>query len=182
MTNTQKTRESMLVLSSQTVKHGTGRRRCTGCLKSQVSFRKRATNYRALLREMTNKEKASYGSSPPCKLSPAHKSSRRSSARLYLWCTAYCIWSFISPISKLNRISSSLHLFEYLVLYIRISSSLHPRSVEKRPIRLGLENEMKWHSKCVIHSWANNPRTICISHELIWLENDTIWHSKCNRL
>jgi len=28
----------------------TGWRKCTGCLKSQASFRKRATNYRALLR------------------------------------------------------------------------------------------------------------------------------------
>ena len=37
-----------------------------GCLKLQVFFRKRATNYRALLRKMTCKDKASYGSSPPC--------------------------------------------------------------------------------------------------------------------
>ena len=32
----------------------------------QVIFRKRATNYRALLRKMTYKDKASCGSSPPC--------------------------------------------------------------------------------------------------------------------
>ena len=31
-----------------------------------VSFRKRATNYRARLRKMTQNEKASYGFSPPC--------------------------------------------------------------------------------------------------------------------
>jgi len=31
----------------------TGRRRCIGCLRLQVSFRKRATNYRALLQKMT---------------------------------------------------------------------------------------------------------------------------------
>ena len=37
-----------------------------GCLKLQVSFRKRATNYRALLRKMTSKDKVSRGSSPPC--------------------------------------------------------------------------------------------------------------------
>jgi len=29
-------------------------------------FRKRATNYRALLREMTYKDKAFYDSTPPC--------------------------------------------------------------------------------------------------------------------
>jgi len=40
-------------------------RRLIGCLKLQV-FRKRATNYRALLRKMTCTDKATYGSSPPC--------------------------------------------------------------------------------------------------------------------
>ena len=45
---------------------------CTGwprpirCLKLQVIFRKRATNYRALLRKMTYKDEASYDSTPPC--------------------------------------------------------------------------------------------------------------------
>ena len=32
----------------------------------QVIFRKRATNYRALLRKMTCKDKASYDATPPC--------------------------------------------------------------------------------------------------------------------
>jgi len=43
----------------------TGWRRLIGCLKLQVIFCKRATNYRALLRKMTYKDKASYESSPP---------------------------------------------------------------------------------------------------------------------
>ena len=34
-------------------------RRCIGRLKLQISFRKRATNYRALLRNMTYKDEAS---------------------------------------------------------------------------------------------------------------------------
>jgi len=41
-------------------------RRFIGCLKLQVFFRKRATNYRALLRKITCEDKASYGSTPPC--------------------------------------------------------------------------------------------------------------------
>jgi len=41
-------------------------RRPIGCLKLQVIFRKRATNYRALLQKMTYKDKASYGSLLPC--------------------------------------------------------------------------------------------------------------------
>jgi len=44
----------------------TGWWRPIGCLKLQVIFRKSAINYRALLRKMTYKDKASYGSSPPC--------------------------------------------------------------------------------------------------------------------
>jgi len=36
------------------------------CLKMQVSFRKRTTNYRALLRKETYEDKASCRCSPPC--------------------------------------------------------------------------------------------------------------------
>jgi len=46
--------------------HDTGWRRLRGCLELQVIFRKRATNYRALLRKMTYEDKASYDSTPPC--------------------------------------------------------------------------------------------------------------------
>ena len=44
-----------------TLQHTTGWRRCIGCLKLQVNFRKRATNYRAILRKINHKDKASYG-------------------------------------------------------------------------------------------------------------------------
>jgi len=44
----------------------TGWRRLIGCLKLQVISHKRATDYGALLRKMTYKDKASYVSSPPC--------------------------------------------------------------------------------------------------------------------
>jgi len=46
--------------------HITGWRRRIRCLKLQVFPRKRATNYRALLRKMTCEDKASYVSSPNC--------------------------------------------------------------------------------------------------------------------
>ena len=39
-------------------------RQLIGCLKPQVTFHKRATRYRALLRKRSSKDKASYGSSP----------------------------------------------------------------------------------------------------------------------
>ena len=40
---------------------GSGRR-CIGCVKLQVSFRTRATYYRALLRKITYRDKVSYAS------------------------------------------------------------------------------------------------------------------------
>ena len=43
-----------------------GWRRLLGCLEFLVIFRKRATNYRALLRKMTYEDKTSYDSTPPC--------------------------------------------------------------------------------------------------------------------
>jgi len=46
----------------------TGWRRLIGCLKLQVIFRTRATNSTALLRKMTYDNKASYDSTPPCKV------------------------------------------------------------------------------------------------------------------
>jgi len=47
----------------------TGWRRLVGCLKLQIIFGKRATNYRALLRKITYKDKAFYyyDSMPPCR-------------------------------------------------------------------------------------------------------------------
>jgi len=54
--------------NSTSTRNATGWRRLIGCLKLQVIFRKRATNYRALLRKMTYKDKASYDSTPPCTL------------------------------------------------------------------------------------------------------------------
>jgi len=59
---------SLLAFCSASINtvNGTGWQRPIGCLKLQVIFRQRATNYRALLQKMTYNDKASYGSSPPC--------------------------------------------------------------------------------------------------------------------
>jgi len=48
--------------------HDTGRQRHIRCLQLQVSFRKRATIYRALLGKIPYTDKAFYGSLPPCTL------------------------------------------------------------------------------------------------------------------
>ena len=51
----------------------TGWRRLIGCLKLQVIFRKRATNYGALLQKMIYKHKASYDSTPLYRHPTSHK-------------------------------------------------------------------------------------------------------------
>jgi len=53
--------KSMVQHARYVKSHGIGRQRCIGCLKLQVSFRKRATNYRALLRETTPRYAKSHG-------------------------------------------------------------------------------------------------------------------------
>ena len=57
--------------------YDTGWRRHIGCLKLLVMFRKRATNYRALLRKLTYKDKASYDPTPPCMI-------------LCVYCVCFC--------------------------------------------------------------------------------------------
>ena len=64
--------------------HGTGWRRPMSCLKLQVTFRKRDTDYRALLRTMTYKGKVSYASSPHC-----------TSVRTNLWYIMYAVPAYI---------------------------------------------------------------------------------------
>ena len=49
-----------------TATHSTGWRRLIEHLKLQVIFRKRATNYRALLQKMTYEDTAPYDTTPPC--------------------------------------------------------------------------------------------------------------------
>jgi len=48
------------------IQYSTGWRKPITCLKLHVVSRKKATNHRALLREMTYKHEVSYGSSSPC--------------------------------------------------------------------------------------------------------------------
>jgi len=61
------TRKKVLqTLDLQVLDTHTGKLRCIGCLKLQVSFRKIATNYRALWRKIAYVDKASRATLPPC--------------------------------------------------------------------------------------------------------------------
>ena len=86
----------------------TGWRRCTGCLKLQVSFCKRANNYRTLLRKLTYKDKASYASSPPC-ICPTHL------CVLCFFVKAPCVCT-----DKCESVRKS-HVFDRVVSYVCVS-------------------------------------------------------------
>ena len=64
------------------LRHHTRRRRCLICLKS---YRKRAINYRALLRKITHKDKACYASTP-------HYSWARRHCKVLQCVAANCSW------------------------------------------------------------------------------------------
>jgi len=78
----------------------TGWRRPIGCHKLQVIFGKRGTNYGGLLRKMTCKDKASYGSSPPCTMHIYHNYE----------CVVAHIW--MSHVPHMNK---SCHTYEWVM-------------------------------------------------------------------
>jgi len=84
---------------------GTGWRRITGCLKSQVIIHQRATNYRALLRKMTYKNKVSYDSMQLCR-------------GVYLFLTDSLYSSFFLSHSFFLSLSPTFFLFMYLHINI----------------------------------------------------------------
>jgi len=102
--------------------HDTGWRRLIECLKSQVILRKRATNYRALLREMTYKDKASYGSSPPC-------TTRLSLIYVYMYVCIY-IYIFSHPFSWHHETPGvscicAYTLYVYTHVYVHVYVYIH---------------------------------------------------------
>jgi len=90
-----------MIRVSQWLRHITrsGWQRPIGSLKLHVIFRRRATNYRALLRKMTNQDKASYGSLPPC-VRKSVKSHIRMSHVVQNWVTLH--W-WINHVKHMNE-------------------------------------------------------------------------------
>ena len=109
----------------------TGWRRPTRWLKLQVIFRKRATNYRALLRKMTYTDKASSASTPPCSELGHHSLARslfRSlplspySVTLFL-CLSRCRLHLLA-LSRPRSHSPSLTLSDSLAVSVRLCVSV----------------------------------------------------------
>jgi len=94
-------------------------RRRVGCLELHVIFRRTATNYRALLQKMTYKDKASYGSSPPCsKLSRELK---------------YCSRA-VASVANCSTLSSKLPLEKYLPNLQKRRASRRNKRTTKRDL------------------------------------------------
>ena len=89
-----------------------------GCLKLQVSFCKRATNYRALLGKMTYKDKASSVSSSPC----------RSLFILTTFFSSVCLFQ-VSQVKVYVRVCC-LALSNYTFEFIRASHKRAPHVID----------------------------------------------------
>jgi len=90
----------------------TGWRRLIGCLKLQVFFRKRTTNYRALLRKMTYEGKASCGSTPPCMYMHMY-------INICLFVYMYiCMYIDISYIFMYMYIYVCVYIYVYIYIYM----------------------------------------------------------------
>jgi len=90
---------------------GTEWKRPIGCLKLQVILRKRANNYRILWREITYKDKASYGSSPLCTLALVCRSPLDNLTVILISCKSY-------RVAKTHRIPYLYRSFSAKVTYI----------------------------------------------------------------
>ena len=104
--------------------YDTGWRRLIGCLKSQVIFRKRATNYRAPLRKMTYEDKAFYDATPPC------------IGEMTLSCVWHdplegCAWHYIICTTLLIRVCHVTTCWEFWIIHdvhteqIYMDASIH---------------------------------------------------------
>ena len=82
--------DSFIYVSHTWVLH-TGWRRLIGSPKLQIIFHKRATNYRALLRKMTYRDKGSYESSPPC-ITRTHARESRLEGYTLQWVIPQTCW------------------------------------------------------------------------------------------
>jgi len=118
-----------------------GWQRPIGCLKLQVIFCKRATNYGALLRKMTYKDKASYGSSlpyiydiVPCHMYTHTLSPRHTYTYVYIHTHTYIFMYDIVPTSTScphthkhtrTRIYKHTHTHTHTQIYIHEHVYIH---------------------------------------------------------
>ena len=104
----------------------TGWRRPIGCLELQMIFRKRATNCRALSRERTSRDKASYGSLPPC------------SAVQCMRCMSCCCRATATGLLQLYRLPKNVGLFCKRALLKRLYSAVYELLLQSYSHRIAM--------------------------------------------
>jgi len=102
-----------------------GRRRRIGCLHLWVTFRKLATNYRALLREMTCKNKASHETLPCSVISVsmcmfAHRAMCKHIHKHMLRCGAMFAHIDVEHMLRCGTMFAHIHVCTYTCLHIYV--------------------------------------------------------------
>ena len=95
----------------------TGWQRCIGCLKLQVFFRKRATNYRDLLWKLTYNDKASYESSPPCTQLSSSRTRRLAKEIRFTIRITHAQQSQKASLSRTQMVSIYIHTYTDVYTY-----------------------------------------------------------------
>jgi len=151
------TYEWVIVLKNLKIVHGTTYtatewRRPIGCLKLQVNFRKRATNYRTFWRKMTYKDKASYRSSPPfiSKFLPqAYLRMIAFSAVCYFWFIICCLLS--QALSYVQNTATQCNTMHHTATHCNALQHCHfLQSCTTQGISIAwfVENHIIWMSCC----------------------------------
>jgi len=121
-----------------------GWRRPIGCLKLQVTIRERATNYRALFRKMTYKDKASYDFTPPC-----------------IGCRCFCrergVWECVKTPS--NTICVSCRMCKWVMAHIWMSHVTRTNA--------------SWHTCEWVMAHKRLNRIRCVCHPYLCMRHDT---------
>jgi len=149
-----------------------------GCLKLQVIFRKRATNYGALLRKMTYKDKASYDSMPHCTHLHrwmSHVTHIHEPRHTYACATSHVIAIRSIRSNTSSHPNASCHVYKIVISYIWI----HMRW--RMPV---CDMTHVWHASktiwCHRSTTSSHPNEPCHSYEevvsYIWIHIRWLMH------
>jgi len=118
--------------------------------KLQVSFGKRATNYKVLLREITYKDKASYTSLPPCSIQMC---------MFEYVCTAHYTWGAKKERkTKKQKVSAHQSLLEaYMPLRLFYRALLQKRPILSRSLHASClkQGKTKMRSRNIVLFWES---------------------------
>jgi len=137
----------------------TGWQKPIGCLKLQVIFCKRATNYRALLRKMTCEDKASYESSPPCMRGMTYLCAWHDSCMFVTWLIYVCDVIRVTWRIHMCDMTRSLRMWDYI---------------------FDMTHSHFWHDSFICVVWliyAVDMTHVCLWHDSFMFVELYVWHN-----